>query len=143
MGRRRMCTSGIFGRSQVIDARQVAGGELGDVEELGRGGVGGRDGGERVAEHGVAEGAGGGDGLRAGGGQFAGADVADAGVALLFAEEGESAAGSAAEAALVVARGFDQGGLLRDDGAGFGVDGLVAAEVAGVVVDNRVVSGQW
>ena len=101
--------------------------------------VGGRDGGERVAEHGVAEGAGGGDGLRAGGGEFAGADVADAGVALLFAEEGESAAGSAAEAALVVARGFDEGGLLLDDGAGLVVDVLVAAEVAGVVVDHGVV----
>ena len=75
----------------------------------------------------------------AGCGEFAGADVADA-VAVLFAEEGESAAGSAAETAFVVARGFDQGGLLLDDGAGFVVDVLVAAEVAGVVVDDGVVS---
>jgi hypothetical protein len=44
------------------------------VEELGWGG----DGGEGVAKHGVAEGAGGGDGLGAGGGEFAGADVGDA-----------------------------------------------------------------
>ena len=87
---------------------------MGDVEELGWGGVGGRDGGERVAEHGVAKGACGGDGGCSGGGEFAGADVGDAARlsitaagGLLFAEEGESAAGSAAEAAFVVARCFD------------------------------------
>jgi D-alanyl-D-alanine carboxypeptidase len=67
--------------------------------------------------------------------------VGDACVAFLFAEEGESSAGSATEAALVVARGFDQGGLLLDDGAGLGVDRLVAAEIAGVVIDNGV--GGW
>ncbi len=65
--------------------------------------------------------------------------MADA-VAGLFAEEGESAAGAAAETAFVVARSFDQGGLLLDDDAGFVVDVLVAAEVAGVVVDDGIFS---
>ncbi len=66
--------------------RQAAGGELGDVEELGWGSLGG-EGGERVAEHAFAEGACGGDGRGAGGDQFAGAGLGDA-VATLFAEEG-------------------------------------------------------
>src|ERR1035441_5883983 len=89
----------------LLFKRETAGGELGDVEELGWGDAGGRDGGEGVAEHGVAEGAGGGNGLGSGGGEFAGAHVGDACVAFFFAEEGESTAGSAAEAALVVAGG--------------------------------------
>ena len=55
---------------------------------------------EGVAEHGVAEGAGGADGRGAGGDELGGADVADA-LAGFFAEEGKTAAGSAAEAALV------------------------------------------
>ena len=39
-----------------------------------------------------------------------------------FAEEGEAAAGSAAEAALVVAGGFDEGAGCGDDCAGLVVD---------------------
>jgi hypothetical protein len=105
---------------------------LGDVEQLRRGFAGG---GEGIAEHGVAEGAGGGDGLRAGGDEFLGAVVADA-LAGLFAEEGEAAAGSAAEAALAVARGFDERAGEGNDGAGFVVDVAVAAEIAGVVEDD-------
>ena len=45
---------------------KCARGELGYVEQLRWGGIVGRDGGESVAEHGVAEGACGGDGVRAG-----------------------------------------------------------------------------
>ncbi len=108
-----------------------------DVEQL-RGGVAGR--GEGVAEHGVAEGAGGGDGVCAGGDEFGGADVADA-VAGFFAEEGEAAAGSATEAAFVVAGGFDQFAGEGGDGAGFVVDVAIAAQVAGVVEDDCFWSG--
>ncbi len=76
---------------------------MGDVEKL-RGGVAGC--GKGIAEHGVAEGAGGAE-VVAPVRQFFGADVADA-LAGFFAEEGEAAAGAAAEAALVVAGGFDE-----------------------------------
>ena len=71
----------------------------------------------------------------AGGDEFGGADVADA-LAGFFAEEGEAAAGSATEAALVVARGFDEFAGEGDDGARLVVDIAIAAEVAGVVVDD-------
>ena len=113
-------------------AGKTARGELGDVEEL-RGGV--SLGGEGVAEHGVAEGAGGGYGRRAGGDEFGGADVADA-FAGFFAEESEAAAGAAAEAALMIARGFDQFAGESCNGAGFVVDVAIAAEVAGIVEDD-------
>ena len=112
---------------------------MGDVEQLRRRFA---DGGERVAEHGIAEGAGGADDLGAGAGELFGADVADA-LALLFAEEGQAAAGSAAEAALVRAGGFDESAGLRDDGAGLFVDVLIAAEVAGVVVDDAFAGSVW
>jgi len=105
-----------------------------DVEKLWWGFA---DGGECVAEHGIAEGAGGADDFGSGAGEFAGADVADA-LAFFFAEEGESSAGSAAEAAFVGAGGFDEGASLGDYGARLFVDVLVAAEVAGVVVDDAV-----
>ena len=83
-------------------------------------------GGQGIAEHGVAERAGGGYGLCAGGYEFGGAVVADA-FAGFFAEEGEAAAGSAAEGALVVAGGFEELAGLGDDGAGLVVDIAVAA----------------
>ena len=94
--------------------------------------------GEGVAEHGVAEGAGGADGGGAGGDEFVGAGVADA-VAGFFAEEDESTAGSAAEAALMGAFGFDDFAGEGGDGLGLFVDVAVAAEVAGVVVGDLVV----
>ena len=82
---------------------QVAGGDLGDVEELGWVGAGV---GEGVADHGVAERAGSADGGGSGGYELLGADVADA-LALLLAEEGEAAACAAAEAALAGLFGFE------------------------------------
>jgi len=83
---------------------QVARRELRNVDKLRWGFA---CGGESVAEHGVAEGAGRGDGGCAGGYKFSGAVVADA-FAGLFAEECKASAGSAAETALVVAWGFDE-----------------------------------
>ncbi len=71
----------------------------------------------------------------AGCGEFGGADLADA-FAGFFAEEGEPAAGSAAEAAFVVAWGFDQLAGAGDDGARLVVDVAIAAQVAGVVEDD-------
>jgi len=59
-----------------------------------------------IAEHGVAEGARSSNGSGPGGYEFLGADGADA-LAGFFAEEGEAAAGSAAEAALAGALGLD------------------------------------
>ena len=50
-----------------------------------------------------------------------------------LAEEDQSAARSAAEAAFVVARGFDELAGLGNDGAGLVVDVAIAAEIAGVV----------
>ncbi len=64
-----------------------------------------------------------------------GAVVADA-LAGFFAEKGQAAAGSAAEAALVVARGFDQIAGQRRDGARLVVDVAIAAQVAGIVEDD-------
>jgi len=86
-----------------FSVRQIPRGDLRNVEQFGRS-VAAR--GERIAEHGVAEWASGSDGLRAGGNQLGGADVADA-VALFFAQERQPASGSAAEAALVVTLGFN------------------------------------
>ena len=54
----------------------------------------------------------------------------------LFTQKRQSAAGSAAEAALVVARGFNHGAGEGGNGAGLLVDIAVAAEVAGVVEDD-------
>ena len=94
--------------------------------------------GEGVAEHGVAEGAGGADGGGAGGDEFVDASVADA-VAGFFTEKDESAAGSATEAALMGARSFDDFASERGYGARLFIDVAVAAEVTGVVVDDFVV----
>ena len=96
--------------------------------------------GEGVAEHGIAEGAGGADGRGAGSDEFVGAGVADA-VAGFFAEEDEATAGSAAEAALMRAWGFDDFAGERGDGTGFVVDVAVAAQVAGIVVDDGFFAG--
>ena len=95
---------------------------------------------DSIAEHGVAERAGRADGGGAGGDEFFGAGVADA-VAGFFAEERESAAGSAAEAALMGARRFNEFSGEGDNGAGLLVDIAIAAEVAGVVEDDFVVGG--
>ena len=73
--------------------------------------------------------------MRAGGDEFSGTVVADA-LTGFFAEKGQAAAGSATEAAFVVARGFDDGSGEGCDGAGLVVDVAVAAEVAGVVEDD-------
>ena len=53
-----------------------------------------------------------------------------------FAEEGEAAAGSAAEAAFAVARGFDEAAGGAYDGARFVIHVAIAAEVAGIVEDD-------
>ena len=108
---------------------------MGDVEKLG---CGVAFFGEGVAEHGVAEGAGSADGGGAGCDEFVDAGVADA-VAGFFAEEDESAAGAAAEAAFMGAGCFDELAGVRGDGAGFIVDVAVAAKVAGIVEDDLVV----
>ena len=64
--------------------------------------------------------------MRAGGYEFLDAVVAYA-LAGFFAEEGEAAAGSATEAALAIARGFDEGAGLGNNGAGWIVDVAVPA----------------
>ena len=61
--------------------------------------------------------------------------MADA-LAAFFTEEREPAAGSAAEAAFVVARGFDDGSCEGGDGAGLLIYVAIAAEVAGIVEDD-------
>ena len=119
-------------RRCFVSNRQASGGELGDVEQAA---VRLRRLRQRIAEHGVAERAGGADGGGAGGDEFLGAGVADA-IAGFFAEEGESAAGAAAEAALMRARGFHEFAGEGDDGAGLFVDVAIAAEIAGIVVDD-------
>ena len=126
--------SGIYDGSVLtrLFCGRAAGSELGDVEQLRRGVACCR---ERIAKHGVAEGAGGADGGGAGCDEFVGAGVADA-VAGFFAEEDQSAAGAAAEAALMRAGRFDDFASEGGDGAGFVVDVAIAAEVAGVV-DRR------
>ena len=73
--------------------------------------------------------------MRACGDEFCGAMVADA-LAGFFAKEGEAAAGSAAEAAFVAAWGLDEMPCGADNGARFFVYVAIAAEVAGVVVDD-------
>ena len=113
--------------------RQGAGGELGYVEELGR--VGAADGCQGVLEHGVAEGAGGADGASPGGDKFFGANMGDA-LPGFFAQESEPSASPAAEAALVVARGFDQFRCALDDFPRLVVGVAVAAQIAGIVEDN-------
>ena len=121
-----------------IFLRQAAGGELRNVNQLRRYCAGRRDGDKRIAEHGVAEGAGGGDGVRTGRGKFASAVVRDA-FARFFTEKGKSAACSAAEAALLMARRFNQCCVLRDNSAGLVIHVAIAAEIAGVVEDDFVV----
>ena len=112
--------------------RKATGGYLGYVEQLRWRFAGG---GKGIAKHGVAEGAGGAYCLRSGGHELGGAVVADA-LAGLFAEKGQTSAGSAAEAAFAVAGCFDQGSGERRNGAGFIVDIAVAAQVAGIVEDD-------
>ncbi len=73
--------------------------------------------------------------------EFLNAVVADA-LAGFFAEEGEAAAGSAAEAALVVAWSFDELARLGDDGAGLVVDVAIAAQIAGIVEDDLFVCAE-
>ena len=73
--------------------------------------------------------------MRAGGDEFLDAIVADA-LAGFFAEERQATSGSAAERPFVVAGGFDQLTGLGNDGAGLIVDVAVAAEIAGIVVDD-------
>ena len=115
--------------------RQISCGNLCDVEKL-RGTL--TDGGQAVAEHGVAERAGGGDDIRACIHQLLGARVVDA-AAHLLAQEGQPASRTAAEAALPIAGRFNERSGGGGDGAGLVVNILIAAEVAGVVVDNGLV----
>ena len=63
--------------------------------------------------------------------------MADA-LAGLFAEKGEATTCSAAEAAFRVAFRFNQLAGVCDDGARLGIDVAIAAQVAGVVVDDRL-----
>jgi hypothetical protein len=102
---------------------QSARGDLGNVYEL-RGGFALR--GECILKHGIAEGTGCAYGAGSGCGQFGGAGVADA-LAGFFAEEGEAAAGSATEAALAIARGFDELAGERGNGTRFVIDIAIAA----------------
>ena len=108
------------------------GGDLGDVEQLRRRVA---DGGKRIAEHGVAEGAGCADDGGAGGGELLGAHVADA-LAGFFAKEGEAAAGSAAEGALAGARRIDDLAGACEHLARLIVGTAIAAEIAGIVIDD-------
>jgi hypothetical protein len=80
-----------------LRCRQGAGGQLCDIEQLRRCIA---DGGQGVAEHGVAERTGGSDDLGSGSGKLASTNMTDS-LALLFAEKGKAAAGPAAEAALM------------------------------------------
>jgi hypothetical protein len=111
---------------------QIPGGDLGNVQQLRRSFT---DCGECVAEHAIAEGAGGGDGLGSSGHELGGTVVTDA-LARFLAEKGQTAAGSAAEASFATAWGLDQLAGGADNGAGFVVDVSVAAQVAGVVKDD-------
>jgi hypothetical protein len=61
--------------------------------------------------------------------------MADA-LAGLFAEKSKTTARATAEAALGVALSFDQMASVRDDGAWLGIDIAIAAQVAGVVIDD-------
>src|SRR6185437_3921166 len=107
-------------------------GDLRNIEQLGRAIAAC---GERIAEHGVAEGAGGSDGFRAGGNQLGGADVADA-LALFFAQKRQPAPGPAAEAALVVALGFNQPAGAGSDRPRLFINVAVAAEITRIVKDD-------
>ena len=112
-----------------LTSRQVACRELRYVNKLRRTFAGG---GEGVVEHGVAEGACGGDRGCAGCNEFLNAVVADP-LTRFIAEECESSSGSTAETAFVIAWGFDELAGLGNDGAGLVVDVAIAAEIAGVV----------
>jgi hypothetical protein len=57
-------------------------------------------------------------------------------LACLFAEEGEAAASTTTEAALAVARGFDDGAGEGCYGSRFVINIAIAAEVAGIVEDD-------
>lgn len=108
---------------------------MGNIEQLR--GLFAAGGGEAVAEHCVAERTGGSHNVGAGGGEFAGAFVVDTGTGF-FAEEGQTAAGAATETAFAVTGCLDETAGLGGHLAGFGVDVLVTAEVAGVVVDDAL-----
>ena len=73
--------------------------------------------------------------MRAGGDELGGSHLADA-LAGLIAKEDQAAARAATEAAGMRARGFDEFSGQLDDGARLFVDVAIAAQVAGVVVDD-------
>jgi len=118
--------------SRAPSFRQSPRNHLGNIQQLWRAFA---FGGQRILEHGIAEGAGGGDGLCAGCCQFRRAVVADA-LAGLLAEKSKPAAGSATEAALAVAPGFDEFAGQRRNRARLLLDFAVAAQVSGIVEDD-------
>ena len=73
--------------------------------------------------------------MGSGGHELGGTVVTDA-LAGLFTEKGETASGSAAEAALAVARGFNEVSRQGCDGAGFFIYVSIAAQVTGIVEDD-------
>src|SRR3546814_13281758 len=93
-----------------------------------------------VVEHDVAERAGGGDAAGAGGDELLGPLVVDL-LAEVFLHPHAGATGAAAHALGAVALGLDQLDALQaaDHVPGRHVDVVVAAEVAGVVVDDTLV----
>src|SRR6185437_14821972 len=106
---------------------------LGDVEQL-RWRI--ADGGQGIAKHGVAEGAGGADDARARGCELFGAHVADAIRAALFTEEGQAATGATAEGALPCARRIDDLARACKHLARLIVGAAIAAEIARIVIDD-------
>ena len=100
----------------------LGGGDLGDIEELGR--VFG--GGESVAKHAVAKRAGGADGRGSGGDEFFGAGLVHA-LAGFFAEEDQAAAGPATERSLARAGRVDDLRGAGDDLARLVVDAAITA----------------
>jgi hypothetical protein len=90
---------------------------------------------ECILKHRIAEGAGCGNDIGASRGEFRRAHLAHA-VALFLTQKREASAGAAAKAALPRARRFHQFAGQRRDLARLVVDVAVAAEIAGIVVDD-------
>ncbi len=108
---------------------QLLGHDLGDVEQAWRVFFIFR---ERIAEHGVAEGTSGADGVRAGRDQLFGPRFIHP-LAGLFSQEHEAASRSATEGALARARGINHRRRSRNHVARLVIDSAIAAQVTGIV----------
>src|ERR1051326_2563211 len=106
------------------------GNDLRDIEQL-RGIR--RHRGQRIAEHCIAEGTRGGDHAGSGSGQLSGPVVADP-LAFFLTEEGESASGAAAKAALSRARRILR---ISQNDARFVIYAAIATQITRVVIDDR------